>query len=276
MVCRNCLLAGIGGRIRAHLLQSAALGQCVAVALSGGAGSLLLLDIVSRSMDSGRKRRMFDRAVAVLVDTSRLVCKEGGDTYFDIQLGELLLHVLNSGVDVIIVPAELSFQDPVVDTDSHQQQCVYVAAPLITPPTDFLVTPTYQRHRQLYDETEGAAAAAAAVRDALHTLRASRAPGGTLHEAGRRLLGAFAACTSRDTKQDLLSSITEEGIRRAARQIDCPFILTGTTSDRAAAQVLARVCKGRGLSVPLDVAPAGGWVVMHAINGPHATLVRRL
>jgi hypothetical protein len=251
--CRQCLLESVAGKVRLHLSQSAAVGQCVMVALSGGAGSLMLLDVVSRIMDCGRRRRPFARCVAAVVDTTPL-SSSGSERHAGFS--QLLSCALSRGFDLAIVPAELLFLGAAATAAAPR--CSSVPAPLIAAPDAHVHAPAaYEPARRLYDD-EGASSVAAAARATLAALQLAREPGGALHEAHQAMLAAFAACTSRDAREDLLACVVSQGLRIAAAAQACPFILEGTTSDRAAALVVSRVCKGRGFSIPLDVAPAGG------------------
>ena len=177
--CRNCLMASVAGKVRTHLSESAAFGQRVAVSLSGGAGSLLLLDTTLRLMDCGRKRRLFEDAFVVVVDTTAFGAplQDSSDAT---GLRLVLLHAVTSGLRVVIAPAEAAF----ANTAEAAALDVLAAAPSIAMPTGPGASSGPAAHepvRRVYDAGDEAAATAS-VDAALDALRALRSPGGVLVE----------------------------------------------------------------------------------------------
>lgn len=178
--CRNCLMASIAGKVRTHLSESAAIGQRVAVSLSGGAGSTLLLDTTRRLMDCGRKRRLFEDAFVVIVDMTAFGAPLQDSSDDATCLRQVLVHAATSGLRVVIAPAEATF----ANTAETAALDVLAAAPSIPMPTGPGASSGPAAHepvRRVYD-AGGELAAAASVDAAIDALRALRSPGGVLLE----------------------------------------------------------------------------------------------
>jgi hypothetical protein len=119
--CRVCFLASTVARIRRSLAAPALLGSRVVVGVSGGGGSRVLVDAAAYVMHCGRRRRAWEDACAVHVDTScvwallRPGAADGGAAEAgaarDAALEGVLASALGAGLHAYVVPLEAAFAD---------------------------------------------------------------------------------------------------------------------------------------------------------------------
>ena len=278
--CRACFLASTVARVRRSLAAPALLGARVLLGVSGGGSSRLLLDAAAYVMHCGRRRRTWEDACVVHVDTSCLwpllqpadvgVHAAGGAHFQSARdddrdgavtrgaaLETLLTASLSAGLNTYIVPLESCFSDVL---------CVVPvrARALGRDGGDGARRPTAggdpEQPFAPWPESAVAARAAAgvaAVRAARMSARLSTARE-ALHAAFSRAAAVEprGGDTPADASQMLLSACVSRLLAEMAVTLDVRFLLTAATVDRAALDVFCATAGGAGASVPWDVARA--------------------